>query len=81
MHNTINFDFNELAEAWGAPIVARTDVAKFSGGLLHPRTMANLDSLHKGPGKIMIGGRACYVTKTLVEWMKNRRKKEGGHEK
>jgi len=75
MNDVSNFDLNELAEAWGAPIVARKDVGKFSGGLLHPRTMANLDSLQKGPGKVVVGDRVCYATKELVAWMKNRRSK------
>ena len=74
------FDFNELEKAWGAPIVARTNVDKFSGGLLHPRTMANLDSLKLGcPEKIVIGGRVCYPTRALVEWMKSRRDNGGDH--
>jgi hypothetical protein len=72
MSESQSFDFNELAEAWGAPIVARTDVGKFSGGLLHPRTLANLDSLGKGPGKIKVGGRVCYETSKLTQWMMNR---------
>jgi hypothetical protein len=67
-----SFDFKRLAEAWGAPLVARKDVAKFSGGLLHPRTMANLDSLGSGPGKILIGRRAFYDTWSLVSWLENR---------
>lgn len=66
------FDLDELAEAWMAPIVRRGDVGIFSGGFLNPRTLANLDSLGKGPGKIVIGGRVCYSTKDLVAWMKQR---------
>jgi hypothetical protein len=81
MDNTIDFDFNELAEVWGAPIVTRSDVGKFSGGLLHPRTMANLDSLKKGPGKIVVGGRVCYATRALVAWMKARRPTGGDDER
>lgn len=73
MSNVFNFD--ELVDAWGAPIVARTQVAKFSGGLLNPRTMANLDSLGLGPeGKIMVGGKVAYITRGLVEWMRQRQR-------
>lgn len=68
-----DFDLDELATAWGAPIVARTEVARFSGGLLNPRTMANLDSLGKGPGKVVYGGKAAYPTMRLIAWMKERR--------
>ena len=37
---TKQFDFKEFAKNWTAPIVARSQVKEFSGGLLHPRTMA-----------------------------------------
>ena len=73
MSGKASFDFRVLAEAWGSPLVARKDVGKFSGGLLHPRTMANLDSQGKGPGKILVGGRACYGTWALVEWLEQRK--------
>lgn len=72
MSQEVSFDFKKLAETWGAPLVARRDVAQFSGGILHPRTMANLDSLGKGPGKILIGRRAFYDTWSLVSWIENR---------
>lgn len=68
------FNFKRLAEEWRAPLVARRDVGKFSGGILHPRTMANLDSLGKGPGKILIGRRAFYDTWALVAWLEQRRR-------
>lgn len=66
------FDLDTLIENWPSPIVARSQVGVFSGGVLHPRTLANLDSLGQGPGKIMVGNRACYSTQKLVEWMKRR---------
>jgi hypothetical protein len=70
------FNLDSLAESWPSPIVARSEIKNFSGGLLHPRTLANLDSLNKGPGKILIGNRACYSTRQLVAWMKQRQKGE-----
>ncbi len=68
------FDFDKLAEAWQSPLVARSEVGKFSGGILHPRTMANRDSLRgsDSPSKIVIGRKVCYETRALVEWMKKR---------
>ena len=68
------FKFEKLAESWGAPIVARTDVGKFSGGILHPRTMANLDSQGIGPNKILIGARVAYDVNELIKWMQQRGK-------
>ena len=67
-----DFDLDALVDNWPSPIVARSEIKNFSGGLLHPRTMANLDSLGKGPGKILVGNRACYSTVKLVQWMKSR---------
>lgn len=66
------FDFNKMADAWPAPIVARHNVDKFSGGLLHPRTLANLDCLGQGPEKIILGSRIYYDKHDLVAWMSKR---------
>lgn len=62
----------KLIASWPAPIVARSEVGKFSGGILHPRTMANLDSLGQGPGKIVIGGKVGYYTEVLAKWTEAR---------
>jgi hypothetical protein len=68
-----SIDLSELVSAWSAPYVARKQVAKFSGGILHPRTMANLDSLGKGPrGRIRMGRAIAYPTGELVAWMQER---------
>ena len=74
--DTEDFNLDTLADNWPSPIVARSEIKNFSGGLLHPRTLANLDSLNKGPGKILIGNRACYSTRKLVAWMKERQHKQ-----
>lgn len=63
--------YDELAAAWPAPIVARREVGKFSGGVLNPRTMANLDCLGLGvPGKFQCGPR-----QVAYDWMRERGKK------
>lgn len=66
------FNFQALAEQWGAPVVARKDVGKFSGGVLHPRTMANLDSLGEGPQRFYFGRKVAYPVDALVCWMRER---------
>lgn len=67
--------FDQLVEAWGAPLVARSEVGRFSGGLLHPRTCANYDSLGIGcKGKVTIGQRVAYETVSLAAWMRERSK-------
>ena len=65
--------FKEMAEAWGRPLVPRMNVDEFSGGLLHPRTMANLDSLGEGPKrKVKMGRKVAYEINSLIEWMRER---------
>ncbi len=66
------FNLDALAEAWPSPIISRSEVSTFSGGLLNPRTLANLNALGQGPAKIIVGKRVCYSTKELVTWMKSR---------
>lgn len=64
--------FEKLAMSWGSPMVARSEVARMTGGVLHPRTMANLDAKGEGPGKYIIGGRVFYEVDQLVKWMEGR---------
>lgn len=65
--------FDKLEQNWGCPVVARSQIARFSGGLLTPKTLANLDSLGKGPeGRLVVGRRVGYDVHTLVEWMRER---------
>ncbi len=73
MTNVTNGNLECFIEAWGAPYVARTQVGRFSGYVLNSRTMANLDSLGKGPkGRIRIGKKVAYKVEDLVEWMQER---------
>ena len=47
--NNHELDFEFLVDAWGSPFVRRTEVSKFSGGLLHPKTLANQATRGEGP--------------------------------
>jgi hypothetical protein len=64
--------FDQLVAAWPSPLVPRSKVREFSGGLLHPRTLANLDSKGEGPGKISFAGRVAYSREDLARWLVNR---------
>ena len=66
----------KLIDSWPSPIVARSQVGVFSGGLLHPRTMSNLDNLGKGPGKITIGRNVVYDRDALAAWIESRMRKD-----
>lgn len=67
----------KLIQSWPSPIVARSEVGTFTGGLLHPRTMANLDSNGTGPGRITIGRRVAYDRDVLAKWLEDRVKVVG----
>jgi hypothetical protein len=67
--------FDELRKSWSAPIVARSEVARFTGGLLHPRTLANLDAKGEGPPRVYFGRKAAYLRDGLIEWMRGRQNK------
>lgn len=68
--------YDELAARWSSPVVARKEVNRFSGGILNPRTLANLDSLGQGPtGKFQVGPRqVAYPVRELIDWMRERGK-------
>lgn len=70
--------FREMQEKWESAVVARTEVTRFTGGLLSPAYMANLDSLGQGPDRIHIGRKCCYPTTALVEWLRSRSNRADG---
>jgi len=66
-------DLSVLAENWTSPFVVRSDVALFSGGILQPKHLANLDSQGKGPPRrIRIGRKVAYPVDSLLRWLEDR---------
>lgn len=65
--------YEQMAAKWPAAIVSRKEVGKFSGGLLNPRTMANMDSRGEGPPRAKWGSRVVfYPVVDLVAWLRAR---------
>jgi len=64
--------FSLLIEKWPSAVVARSQVGQFSGGVLTPKYMANLDSIGVGPERIRIGRKVVYPVHSLVKWLKSR---------
>ena len=63
-------NIKKLGEEWPSSVIARKRVGDFTGGMLSPRTMANLDSLGLGPdGIIKIGNSVGYLKNPYVEWL------------
>ena len=55
------------------PFIARADVNTMLGSVVDVRTLANLDSLGKGPRmRMRIGNRVVYPTAYLLEWIEDR---------
>lgn len=65
--------FKRMAAKWPSPLVARKQVAEFSGGLINPRTLSNMDSAGTGPKERMkVGGTVVYPVDSFVEWLEAR---------
>lgn len=66
--------FQEMAERWPSAVVARTQIERFTGGLLSCKYLANLDSSGQGPARVTCGRKVGYPTKDLVAWLRDRSK-------
>lgn len=62
-----------LAARWPSPFVAREKISEFTGGIITPKTLANLDSTGGGPkGRITVGRKVAYPTSELIAWLESR---------
>jgi hypothetical protein len=65
--------FKLMADRWPSSIVARSELSRFSGGILNPRTMANLDSENRGiPNAFRIGRRVGYNVSDVIDFLRSR---------
>ena len=65
--------FDELAEKWPSTVVSRSEIRKFSGGILSPRYLANLDSEGKGiPGRMLVGNKVVYKVSDAIKFLEER---------
>ena len=66
-------EFQKMATQWPSTIVAREKIGEFTGGVISPTYMANLDSKGLGPARIIrIGRKAAYSVEDLVDWLEDR---------
>jgi len=63
-----------LIENWPSPIVPRHKFYEFSGGLLKPKTMANIDSSKEdeGPPRLSNRKQVMYLTEDAAVWLVKR---------
>lgn len=74
------FSFMTLASGL-PPVIARSEVRALFGGVISPKTLANLDAQGLGPsGKHTLAGRVFYETPSLLSWLDERQRKttDGG---
>ena len=67
--------FDQMGRNWGSEIVARTEIRKFTGGMISSKYMANLDSQKSGPDRVKIGRKTGYPISGengLVNWLRAR---------
>ncbi|MGA2466164.1 MAG: hypothetical protein ABSH06_17665 [Thermodesulfobacteriota bacterium] len=65
-------NLSELAKNWPSPFVARTEISKFTGGMISPGYLSNLDSQGAGPERIKVGGKVVYPVHSLIHWLEQR---------
>ena len=69
----LSIHFKRLAEKWPSTFVARDRISDFTGGLISPGRVANLDSQGEGPpNRFRVGRKVCYPVYDLTEWLKER---------
>jgi phage terminase Nu1 subunit (DNA packaging protein) len=68
----ISYDFSSLARKWPSSFVSREKVAEFTGGIINPRTLANLDSAGHGIKRFRIGRKVVYRVEDVCEWLAER---------
>ena len=65
--------FQDIAAKWPSTWVARTEVERFSGGIISEKYLANLDSEGKGPvGRVRCGRKVVYPVAELIAWLESR---------
>jgi hypothetical protein len=63
----------EMLSKWGSSIVCRGEIRRFTGGLISPKSLANLDSRGEGPaGAFRFGSKVAYPVAEVVSWLEMR---------
>lgn len=65
--------FQDMESRWPSPWIARTEIGRFTGGMISEKYLANLDSAGKGPtGRVRCGRKVVYRVAELVAWLERR---------
>ena len=63
------FDFSTLKETWPSILIARSEVRKFTGGLVSPKRLANEACQGTGPRSHRFGKKVFYNIDDLIAWL------------
>jgi len=65
--------FQDMASKWPSAWVSRTEIERFTGGIVGIKTLANHDSAGTGPeGRVRIGRKIAYPVKSVIAWLEGR---------
>jgi hypothetical protein len=68
-------NLTDLKAKWPSTLVSRDVIDRFSGGIISPRYIANLDCQGLGPSeRIRIGRKVAYPIDALCNWLAARSK-------
>ena len=71
--------FQSMAERWPSSMVARTEIERFTGGIISERYISNLDSQGLGPkGRVRVGRKIVYTVEAVIEFLEARAETVGG---
>lgn len=75
-------NLSHLAARWPSSLVSREKIGEFTGGIISPKTIANLDATGEGPkGRIKFLRKVAYSVPELIKWLESRAcKREESHE-
>lgn len=65
-------NFQHLKKGWRKPIVFRSEIKEFTGGLIGEKYMSVLDCKGQGPLRNKMKGHIYYDVTELVNWMEER---------
>lgn len=73
-------DLDKLDNDWPSPIVARSEMGKFTQGLYKPQSFRTFDGKKEGiKRKIKLNNKIAYLKSDVIEWLKaklqNRKRK------
>lgn len=72
-HTAAQPDWEAMKKHWPSTIVSRSRIGDFTGGVLSPGRMANLDCMGEGPPSYYgINRKVFYQVDELIDWMHGR---------